>query len=237
MFKSKVLVSFIILVSMLFFVFHFNESYWRAEVCRSLIVPFITLLYFFKNKHKSIYFTFFLVAFSIADIIFIFGNFVPIEMEYYLGNALYIAAYIALSYEIVLSIDMKYVFKYFKTHLFVLLVLNIYANYVLLGIVKEYEFLNGLELSFEIIYNISTLILLSVSLLNYFYRDDKKAFVIFLGTLCIVVSEVIQIAYYYIPEVENNDVLGISYSFLLILAFFFYYSQSKLDYEEVLGLA
>lgn len=237
MFKSKVLVSFIILFSMLFIVFQSNENYWMADISRALIVPFITLLYLVSNKNKSIYFTLFLVAFSISDLISIFSFYVPNNLEYYLGNSLYITAYLALSYEIILSINFKYIFKYFKAHLLVLLILNIYANYVLLGIQKEYEYLTVIEFSFEIVYNIFTILLLSVALLNYFYRDDKKAFVLFLGTLCIVVSEVIQIAYYYIPEVEDNDILGFAYSLLLILAFYFYYSQSKLDYEEVLGLA
>ncbi len=218
-------------------VFQFNENYWMANVSRSLIVPFITLLYFAVNKNKSVYFTLFLVAFSISDLISIFSYYLPNDLEYYLGNSLYIIAYLALSYEIILSIDIKYIFKYFKTHLFVLLILNIYANNVLHGIQQEYDYMTGIEVSFEIVYNIFTLLLLSVSLLNYFYRDDKKAFVIFLGTLCIVVSEVIQIAYYYIPEVEDENMLSLTYSSLLILAFYFYYSQSKLDYEEVLGLA
>ena len=222
---------------MLFVVFQINESYWRAEVCRSLIVPFITLLYFVKNKNKSTYFTLFLIGFSISDLIYLFSFYLPLDLQYYLGNALYIMAYLALTYEIFLSINIKYIFKYFKTHLLVLLILNIYANYVLLDIVHEHDYISGVELSFEVIYNVSTSLLLSVSLLNYFYRDDKKAFVIFLGTLCVVVSEVIQIAYYYIPEVEDDNMLGFTYSFLLILAFYFYYSQSKLDYEEVLGLA
>ncbi len=233
--KSKVVVTFVILLSMLFLVFQYNENYLMADVSKSLIVPFITLLYFIKNDNKSIYFTLFLVLFSISDMISLFGYYLPNSFEYYLGNVLYIIAYSALSYEIILSIDIKYILKHFKGHLVVLIVLNIYTNYVLIGIEKEY--ISGSEFSVEFIYNVFTLLLLSVSLLNYFYRDDKKAFILFLGTLSIVVSEVIQIAYYYIPEVEDNSILSVSYSLLLILAFYLYYSQSKLEYDEVLVLA
>ena len=235
MYKSKVLVSLVILLCMLFMVFHYQDNHYLAHVSRSLIVPCITLLYLIKNKNKSIFFTLFLVAFSFSDIISIFGSYLPNDLQYFLGNSLYIVGYAALSYKIILSIDIKFVLEHFKAHLFVLLVLNIYSNYVLIGVEKEY--VAGLEFIMEFIYNVFTLLLLSVSLLNYFYRDDKKAFILFLGTTCIVVSEVIQIAYYYIPEVENNDILGLSYSLLLIFAFYFFYSQSKLEYEEVLGIA
>lgn len=235
--KSKVLVSFVLLLCMLFMVFQYNENYSMADVTRALIVPSITLLYLVGNRDKSMYFTLFLVIFSISDIVSLFGYYFPKNFNYYFCNSLYIIAYIALSYEIILSIDFKYICKHFIGHLFVLFILNIYSNYVLFGIEQESLYMTGLELSFEIAYNVFTLLLLSVSLLNYFYRDDKKALVLFLGTLCIVVSEVIQIAYYYIPEVEDDSVLSTTYSLLLIAAFYFYYSQTKLDYEEVLGLA
>lgn len=232
MYKSKVLVSFIILLCMLFVVFHFNGSYWKAEVARSFIIPFITVLYLIKKKDKSAYFTLFLVAFSLSDILSLFSFNVFFDLSYYIGNSLYIVAYLALTYEIILSIKMKHIFNHFKLHVLVLIFLNIYANYVLLEI--EQEFVSGLEIGIELAYNIFTLLLLSVSLLNYLYRDDNKAFILFLGSLCIVVSEVIQIAYFYISD---NSLLNVSYSLLLILAFIFYYIQSKLEYDELFVMA
>ena len=229
MFKSKVVVSFIMLLCLLFLVFQFNENYWKADVTRALIVPMIALLYIINVKRKSTYFTLFLVAFSISDLITIFSYNIPLDLEYFLGNSLYITAYLALTYEIIGSINMKHILNHFKIHVFILFVLNIYVNYVLIKIENEYVF--GLEFSIELIYNVFALILLSVSLLNYFYHDDKKALILFLGSMCIVVSEVIQIAYYYISD---KDLLNVSYSMLLIMAFCFYYYQSKMDYDEVL---
>ncbi len=233
--KSKVLVSFVVLFCFLFMGFHFNENYRMADITRALIVPTITLLYLVGKKNKPFYFTLFLVAFSISDLITIFSFNLAFYLEYYLGNSLYIMSYAALTYHIILSINLKHIFTHFKTHVFVLFILNIYINFVLFNIEKDYVF--GLEFSIELVYNICTILLLSVSLLNNFYRDDKKAFVLFLGTLCIVVSEVIQIAYYYIPEVEDDNILSIAFSLLLILAFYFYYFQTKLEYEEVLVVA
>ena len=235
MYKSKVLIIFVILLCLLFIVFEFNENYWMAEVSRSLIIPFITAIYLINKKNKSVYFTLFLVAFSVSDLISVLGYVFPVipyDLEYYLGNSLYITAYVALSYEIIISLNFKYILKYFKLHIAILFMLNIYANYVLLNIVKEH--VTGFDLRMEFFYNIFTLLLLTVSLLNYFYRDDKKAMVLFLGSLCITFSEVMQIAYFYISD---KDLLNITYSILLILAFYFFYSQSKLEYEELLIIA
>ncbi len=206
-----------------------------AEVSKALIIPFITTIYLVNKKNKSAYFTLFLVAFAVSDIISILGYVfptIPYDLEYYLCNSLYILAYFVLSYEIVISLNIKYITKYFKMHIAILIALNIYANYVLLNIVSEY--VAGFELKLEVVYNIFTLLLLTVSLLNYFYRGDKKAMVMFLGSLCITFSEVIQIAYFYISD---KDLLNLTYSMLLILAFYFFYSQSKMEYEELLIIA
>lgn len=232
MYKSKVLVSFVILLSLLFIIFQFNENYWMADYSRALIVPSITLLYLTNKQHKSLYFTIFLLTFSVSDLLTLFSSHLPVGIEYYLGNLLYIIAYLALTCEILISLNIKYILKYFKIHIVVLFLLNIYANYVLLNIINEY--LSGIELRLELLYNIFTLLLLTVSLLNYFYRDDKKGMILFLGSLCITFSEVMQIAYYYISD---RDLLNVTYSLLLILAFYFFYNQSKLEYEELLIIA
>lgn len=144
-------------------------------------------------------------------------------------------AYLCFSYEILLSISKKHILKYFKSHVIVLGIVNVYANYVLINFQSEY--VSSLDYMLELFYNVSTTILVSVSLLNYFYRDDKKALILFLGSLSIAVSEVIQIVYYYLMGGNDAHILNVSYSLLLILGFYFYYVQSKLEYEEVLVIA
>ncbi len=144
-------------------------------------------------------------------------------------------AYLAFSYEILLSISKKHILKYFKAHVIVLGIVNIYANYVLIKFQSDY--VSSIDYIMELFYNVSTTILVSVSLLNYFYRDDKKALILFLGSLAIAVSEVIQIVYYYLMDGTDAHILNVSYSLFLILGFYFYYVQSKLEYEEVLVIA
>ena len=233
--KSKHVVSLIMLCGMMFLISHFNGNHWLANTSRALIVPLFTVLYFVNNTKISPFFTLFLFCYSISDLISIVGYSIRLDWEYYIGNALYIVAYLALSYEILLSINMKHILKHFKIHVIVLVVVNVYVNYVLLKF--QPDNFSTTDLAMELLYNIATVILVSISLLNYFYRDDNKALILFMGSLSIAVSEVIQIAYYYILDSSDSNVLVVSYSLFLILGFYFYYIQSKLEYEEVLVIA
>ena len=67
----------------------------------------------------------------------------------------------------------------------------------------------------------------SVALIDYMYRNDNKSMLFLLGSICIVFSEIIQLAYYYILEDKN---LGFIYSFFLVVAFVFFYLQSQLKH-------
>ncbi|MFB9057892.1 hypothetical protein ACFFU9_14190 [Mariniflexile ostreae] len=121
-------------------------------------------------------------------------------------------------------------------HIAVLSALNIYIIYVLQIIINPYivdseEYVP--EYFVELIYNIVMLLVLSLSLINYFYMDNKKALLLFIASLCIVFSEVFNIAYLYVTE--TNMLNSIS-SALAILAFFFYYQQSGLENERAKGL-
>jgi hypothetical protein len=68
---------------------------------------------------------------------------------------------------------------------------------------------------------------LSVGLINYMYRNDNKSMLFLIGSICIVFSEIIQLAYFYI--IKSND-LGFIYSLFLVLAFVFFYLQSQLEF-------
>ena len=225
--KSKILIGLVVLLSTLFIVFQYNNNVVLSTMVRALIVPMISLLYFLNVKKRSIFFTIFLVLFSISEVTVLFSSYFPYQSEYFVGNSLYILAYIFLIYEILRDLDFAYLFKNFTIHLLVLSTLNIYVIYVLLKI--EDPFVIGFEFVIEFVYNIVTLFLLSISLLNYFCKDNRKSLLLFLGSICIVFSEVIQIAYYYIAQ---KNLLNFSYSVLLILAFCFYYYQSTITESE-----
>ncbi|GAA4971264.1 hypothetical protein GCM10023315_21680 [Algibacter aquimarinus] len=101
--------------------------------------------------------------------------------------------------------------------------LNVYLIYVLQLIVKPNLDVE-LDYYFELVYNIVTLLLLSMALLNYFYRDNQKSLFLFLGTLCLVFSEVIDIAFIYISQ---KSILSFLATTLSLVAFYFLFKQSK----------
>jgi hypothetical protein len=155
-----------------------------------------------------------------------------LDFYYVIGNLFYIVAYILLLFEVVKGMDIKRILKNYKLHLIVLGVLNIYIVYVLLTIV--YPIINDGNLIYiELIYNIVMLMLLTFSLIAYFYNDNKKTLLFFLGTLCIVFSEFIQIAYYYIID---QEMFNFTSTLLFVLAFFFYYFHSRIRNEKTFKL-
>ena len=109
-------------------------------------------------------------------------------------------------------------------HLVVLSILNIYLLYVLHAVIDPNLVLET-DYYLELTYNIIVLLLLSIALLNYFYKDNKKALYLFLGALCIVFSEVIDIAYIYVDQRCSLNFLATT---ITLGAFYFLYQQSKL---------
>ena len=93
-----------------------------------------------------------------------------------------------------------------------------------------FDFLYGFyDYLVEIVYNTVIMLLLTITLINYISRYTKKAMNLLLGALCIVFSEVIQVAYYY---VSDQNILNVVYSILLVVAFAFFYIQSSLNYAN-----
>jgi len=195
---------------------------------KSFILPLITLIYFLNVKKRTLFFSLFLILYSASDLMIFIEPYISYYLSYYLGNLLYILGYLFLLLEICKSISLFNVIRNFKIHLLVLVSLNIYIGYVLQVVVNPYVEKTN-EYYIEIIYNTVMLALLSVSLLNYFYRDNVKALYLFLGSLCIVFAEVIWVAYTYISE---RNLLSVVSTSLYLAAYYFYYKQSKLEYEN-----
>jgi len=230
--KSKLTVGMVVLLYIGFVVFQFNSNDYWATALDALILPLITLAYFQDQTKPNLYFSIFLICYSVSDLMVFIVDFMPYRLYYYLGNSLYILAYLALLTKILKSLSLSYIFKNFKLHLIVLAGLNLYIGYVLQNIVNPYLEIN-FEYFIELIYNVSMLLVLSASLLNYFYQDNRKSLLIFLGSLAIVFSEVIGVAYMYVAEQNFLNFLSTS---LTVLAFYFYYKQASLNNEEINGL-
>ncbi|PKQ44861.1 hypothetical protein [Confluentibacter flavum] len=226
--KSIILVGTIVLIYTLFVIFQFGGNELIAYNLRSLIFPFVALTYFISIREKSIFFNLFLIFYSLSELLAIISDKLSPGVDYLLGNSLYILAYLMLFIKICKSISLMHVLKNFKIHLVVLTALNIYIVYVMQIIIDPLVELNY-EYFVELIYNIVMLLLLSSSLINYFYRDNKKSLYLFVGSLCIVFSEVISVAYLYVAKQDLLNFIAVS---LALIAFYFFYQQSKLGNEE-----
>ncbi|WP_034040287.1 hypothetical protein [Wocania ichthyoenteri] len=224
---SKALIGFISLIYILFVGFEFFGDDSVALQISVLIIPLVALLYFISVEKKTLFFSLFLICYSIPELILFIKDEVAYETYYYLCNTLSVLAYVFLLIEIYKSINFKEVLKRFKTQVIVLSFLSLYMGYVLFKIISPFLRIS-MEYFLEITYNILILLVLSISLLNYFYKDDKKSLFLFLGVLCIVFSEVINVAYLYIA---NENALNFMLVSLFLLAFYFLYQQSKLEDE------
>ncbi|TGV01680.1 hypothetical protein [Flavivirga rizhaonensis] len=231
MYKSKVLVGCVLLMYVLFTINEFNGNDALSFSLDCLITPLIALMYVIFVRTKNIFFLLFILCYSISDLMGIVISFMPDDkagnlndIDYFVGNSLFILAYVFLVVKISKSLSLFYVLKNFKIHLIVLAILNVYLVYVL-QVILEPNFNMENEYYLEMVYNIVMLLLLSVALLNYFYRDNKKSLYLFIGALCIVFSEVMQVAYFYIAQ---RSLLNFISTTLTLVAFYFFYQQAKL---------
>ena len=226
--SPKLLAFLIGIIYALFVYLLFSGHLFYAEGVSALFLPVLTLGYFCNVKKRSLYFILFLVLYSISDLMTIISGSLSHDVLYFLGNSLYILAYLALTVEIGKNLSFQYIIKNYLFSIIVLFLLNTYIAYVLLQVVNPYLIL-GAAYILEIVYNISMLMILSLALLNYFYKNDsRKAFYILIGTICIVFAEVINVAYLYITHKNLLNFFTIS---LGLVGFYFLYEQSKLKYK------
>ena len=225
--KSNIIIVVIVFLCISFTLFQVKDEYYISNVSRALIVPLISVLYFANTKVRSPYFSWFLLIYSFSELIVFVEQFLDSTLQlhiyYFIGNLLYILAYLFLLVDIIKGLDFKKVFKKYKLHLSVLLLLNIYISYMLLGIIDPF-IRNSNWVYVEMVYNAVLLLLLTFSLIAYFYNDNKKTLLCFIATLFVVFSEFLQLGYFYVVE---KDVLKFTSTILFVLGFGFYYFYAK----------
>jgi len=220
-----------------FAIFQISDQEFLSNGSKSLIAPLFTLLYFINVPQRSMFFSLFLIFFSIAELSTLLEYFTldwsqeQLDAYYVIGNTVYILAYCFLIIEVLKTISLRKVFENYFIHVVVLLALNIYIIHVLMTIVNpDFQLDSQYLIAVELVYNVVMLILLTMSLISYFYNDNKKTLLLFFGSICIVFSEVIQVAYFYIAD---QDLLNITQTILFVLAFSFFYFQSKVKNKKV----
>ncbi len=243
------IILFILSVSYLFL--QYAEFYSISNVIMALVVPFICVFYLLTHKNQLLYFTAFLVLFSLAHLLAFFSEtkYLYENLVYFLANFLYISAYVSLIFGIFKSMRFRDIVPRFNVTIIILLLLNSYVLYSLIngdfsinspstetviGVSEVSEFIGAATLEEEIIplgdtipsivlefvYNLVILILLNVSFINYLYRENTRSLFLFVGSICVVFSEVIQYAVLYPSEkVELNIICYL----LLVSGFSLFY--------------
>jgi len=233
--KQKILIGFIIVLAIIYIGLQVLELHEFADYVRPLLLPLIIISYYLVKKDRSSKFFYFLLFYSIAELSSLFSylareSYIIDNLLYYIGNSLLITAYVFLILEILKSMKIKSIFRRYTTYILILAALDIYSIILVTEIAIKSDYLYGFfDYLTEIVYNTVIMLLLTVTLINYISSHTKKAMNLLLGALCIVFSEVIQVAYFY---VSGQNVLSVVYSILLVLAFAFFYIQSNLSYSE-----
>ena len=99
--KLKVMVSLVLLVYIGFVIFQFRSNEFWANALDAILLPLISIAYFKENKRPNLYFSLFLICYSVSDLMIFIVDFIPYAYFYYVGNGLYIIAYTALFIKII----------------------------------------------------------------------------------------------------------------------------------------
>ncbi|MBU2951647.1 FUSC family protein [Tamlana agarivorans] len=229
MWKTRLLAILICVVYLLFVYFQVKGGDgFLMTLSEVLLVPMVAFGYFAFEKKKTFYFSGFILLFALSELLDLFVDSFNYEMYYLFGNALYMVGYTFLLLEILKSTDFNYLLKRFKVHFIVLIALDIYMVYVLQSIVDPFID-QSYKYYMEMFYNLLMVVVLSIALLNYVHKENRKATFLFLGSVLIVFSEVIWTANTYIVDI---DFLGIISKTLALAAFFCFYVQVQYLNEE-----
>jgi len=233
--KTKILLGVILTLVVTFIGFKVFQLEELADYTRPIILPLLTVYYCAKHKDRYSYFFYFLLFYSLSELLssvyfFIKPTNIIDDIMYYGCNILYVFAYIFLIFEITIGLSLRKVFNRFSILILILIALNVYTVILVSDIAEKSEFIKTIyEYAMEVTYNATIMTLLTVALLNYLYRDSNKAMTLLVGSLCIVFSEVIQVAYFYVTEITFLDIL---YSTLFVIGFLFFYMQTNMVYGE-----
>lgn len=242
--KTQILLALIVVFVAAFIGLVIFQQDALADYIRPFILPLVVVLYCISGYKKNNYFFFFLLFYAISEFLAVFYYYGSWDQKmedvfYYSCNILYILAYVSLTILVIQQMELSRIFRRFSIHIIILLILDIYCVSLVTDVaIKSGVFESVFDIVLELVYNIVIMGLLTITLVNYLHRDTKKAMNLLLGSLCIVFSEVIQVAYYYVSEII---ILGIAYNILLILAFVFFYlqlglaSQSCIQEEPVVA--
>ncbi|WP_179007751.1 hypothetical protein [Winogradskyella forsetii] len=228
MLVSKILKVVLLLLGIVYVVLQGLALEVEGAVLSAVLLVLLTWLYISWTKHKSKLFFLFLITFSLGQIVSAIAWFMPdikegqIDYLYYAANILYIISYAVLIFKMLKQLNLKAVFSELTIPIIVLVVLDVFCVSLISNTTEN--MFSYYQYALEYTYNAVIMTLLSLALIDYMYRNNNKSMLFLIGSIFMVFSEIIQLAYFY---VLSDDSLGFVYSILLVVAFVFFYMQSQ----------
>lgn len=206
--------------------------YFEAETVRLSTLVLLCILYYQFTVHKSMLFLWFLIADIIGYLFFYcqwFDGIVHVTNNTYLNyfsTGIYIISYSLLILYIISKLNFKHVFKHLFLPVLILLALDVFCITLLsdISVDESYSTYNVIQ---EYMYYTVVMVLLSVALINYMYRSDKKSMLILIGCICFFFMEIVVAALYFTQKSINLEFLSTS---LTIIAYALIYLQSQIEY-------
>jgi len=229
----KILERLLISLSVVYIGLQFMQLEFQAAAVRTASMILLTTLYVKKIEKKQNLFYGFLILFTLGDIfdLMSWGYSVYINPQfqkpfYFVGNFIYISAYVALISRIILDMNLLKAIKKFPLQTLLLIILSVFCVYSVSEATQNE--LTIAEYIMEVVYNTVIIFLMCLALINYMYFDDKKSILLLIGSIFVVFYEVIQLAYYYVADYRT---LNLFCSLFFVMAFTFFYLQSFLKYN------
>lgn len=233
MIVDRILKILLVLLSIDYIFAEVTKEMLLADVLSAVLPILLTVLYVKNYSGRRPYLLYFFITFALSKLVGLTSYFTElyegeIDYWYYIGNSLYLLAYIFLILRCMITWNFKDIIKRFSVTLIILAVLGVFCVTLITETAENQ--LSFVEYSMEFVYNVVVMTLLSVALVNYMYMDDKKAILFFIGAMFIFFSEMLQLAYFYVAEIPQ---IAAIYSVFLVLAFTFFYLQSRLKHQNV----
>ncbi|MEZ4802887.1 MAG: hypothetical protein R2797_08935 [Gelidibacter sp.] len=222
----------LLVICMLFLGFQVFNLEFQAAGSRVILVLLLTVLYYIRVRPKRLLFFLFLLFFSLAEIVNFASWFIKLDYDtttdyfYYGANILYIVSYVLLTLRVIIDMNIQQVLSKFWIHIIILTVLDVFCVIIVSGTAEK--MLSEHQYSLEVVYNSVIMILLTVAMINYISKNSHKSMNLLLGAIFIFFSEVIQMTYFYISDI---NILNVICSLFLVLAFLFLYLQARIPLE------
>ncbi|NNK72346.1 MAG: hypothetical protein HKO94_04045, partial [Flavobacteriaceae bacterium] len=151
-----------------------------ADYIRPFVLPLLLAVYCSNGCDKRSPFFWFLLLYATGEFISLIYYYYPSSVIvdnvlYYGCNALFILAYLFLTYEVLKHIELSNIIRRFAVHLMILLALDIYCVLLVTEVaIGSGQLVSIYDYVLEFIYNIVIMALLTITLINYLHRDTKK---------------------------------------------------------------